>query len=307
MFVSDLRIAAGLDDVLTDVQPGLLADPVGNNVALAMIDQARRSGDGVNAVWSTTRDGHVDLAAIGMARADKNGHLSRPLALIAGDHVTTADLAALAEVVAERFKPKGVGGPIGPASELAAALVARADGVALRVSEVNRFYHLRVEALRSPTERTPGRLRSAVADDLDLLEQFGIGFQRAAFGADRSDGNIDVAGLRALLAAKTADNCVWLWEHPIEGPVSMTAATVPVGGVARIQSVYTPPENRRAGYAAACVAAQVIELADRGVEGCVLFADLANPWSNALYRRLGFEPHRVTANVMLEAAQRSAE
>lgn len=316
VLVSDLRIAAGLCDVLTDVQPRLLADPIANNVALAMIDQARRSGEGVDAVWSATPDGHIDLAAIGMARAELHGHRARPLALVAGNHTTTADFAALADAIAERFQPKGISGPIRPATELAAAIAARAAGVAARVSELNRFYHLGVEALRPPAKPAEGQLRAARADDLDLLEAFGIGFQRDAFGADASDGSIDVAGLRALLAAKTADKCVWLWEHPTKGPVSMTAATVPVGGIARIQSVYTPPENRRAGYAAACVAAQVNELAERGVEGCVLFADLTNPGSNALYRRLGFEPLEVTANVALvgpspgprcETVQRSAE
>ncbi|MGI9615586.1 MAG: GNAT family N-acetyltransferase, partial [Acidimicrobiales bacterium] len=290
------------DDVLADVQPRLLADPIANNVALAMLDQARRSGEQAGAVWSETPDGQIDLAAIGVARSGLHRHRPRPLALVAGDHVSTADFATLAGVVAERFEPKGIIVPIRAATELAAALVSGTDGVAVRVSEVTRFYHLRVEALRAPAEPAPGRLRAARADDLDLLEAFGIGFQQDAFGADASDGSIDVVGLRALFAAKTADDCVWLWDHPTDGPVSMTAATVPVGRVARIQGVYTPPERRRAGYAAACVAAQVNELADRGVEGCVLFADLANPWSNALYRRLGFEPRQVTANVALEAS-----
>ena len=46
---------------------------------------------------------------------------------------------------------------------------------------------------------------------------------------------------------------VWVWDDG--GPVAMARYTDAIGGVARIGLVYTPPEQRGHGYAAACTAA----------------------------------------------------
>ena len=61
-------------------------------------------------------------------------------------------------------------------------------------------------------------------------------------------------------------------------------------GFAWVGPVYTPPGKRRRGYAGAVTVA-VSQLAlDRGGEQVVLFTDLANPTSNALYQRIGYRP-----------------
>jgi predicted GNAT family acetyltransferase len=54
--------------------------------------------------------------------------------------------------------------------------------------------------------------------------------------------------------------------------------------------VYTPPDLRRRGYAGALTAAVSRAALDAGADEVVLFTDLANPTSNALYRRLGYHP-----------------
>jgi predicted GNAT family acetyltransferase len=59
--------------------------------------------------------------------------------------------------------------------------------------------------------------------------------------------------------------------------------------VTRIQTVYTPDTLRRRGYASACVGQLTRRLVDSGQE-CILYTDLGNPTSNAVYRRLGYEP-----------------
>ena len=69
--------------------------------------------------------------------------------------------------------------------------------------------------------------------------------------------------------------------------VSMAAATDGVHGVGRIQSVFTPPEYRGRGYAAACVAALSQQVLDRG-DRCILYTDLGNQTSNSVYRRIGY-------------------
>jgi len=58
----------------------------------------------------------------------------------------------------------------------------------------------------------------------------------------------------------------------------------------RIGPVYTPPELRRRGYASALVAELTKRLLDGGRKFCFLFTDLANPTSNSIYQRVGYEP-----------------
>jgi predicted GNAT family acetyltransferase len=58
----------------------------------------------------------------------------------------------------------------------------------------------------------------------------------------------------------------------------------------RVSFVYTPPEFRRLGYAAACVASLTQQLLDEGQSFCCLYADLANPTSNGIYQRMGYRP-----------------
>jgi predicted GNAT family acetyltransferase len=58
----------------------------------------------------------------------------------------------------------------------------------------------------------------------------------------------------------------------------------------RVGPVYTPPELRRRGYAAAVTAAISRAALDAGASAVLLFTDLANATSNALYQRLGYRP-----------------
>jgi predicted GNAT family acetyltransferase len=70
----------------------------------------------------------------------------------------------------------------------------------------------------------------------------------------------------------------------------MARLHAPAVGTSRIGPVYTPPEHRGHGYAAAVTSAAV-GLANRwGARDVVLFADVANPVSNGVYRRIGFVP-----------------
>jgi uncharacterized protein len=58
----------------------------------------------------------------------------------------------------------------------------------------------------------------------------------------------------------------------------------------RVGPVYTPPELRRRGYASALTAEVTRMLLERGRKFCFLFTDLANPTSNSIYQRVGYEP-----------------
>ena len=78
-----------------------------------------------------------------------------------------------------------------------------------------------------------------------------------------------------------------LWE-PRADP-SRSSASGPTPNGIRIGPVYTPPELRGRGYGSA-LTAQVSQLQlDRGKRFCFLYTDLANPTSNAIYMRIGYE------------------
>jgi predicted GNAT family acetyltransferase len=79
-----------------------------------------------------------------------------------------------------------------------------------------------------------------------------------------------------------------LWEADGQLTTS-TFASSPEAGVVRIGFVFTPPEQRGRGYASALVAA-VSSATLRDGARCILYTQLANPTSNAIYQRLGYRP-----------------
>jgi RimJ/RimL family protein N-acetyltransferase len=88
--------------------------------------------------------------------------------------------------------------------------------------------------------------------------------------------------------AKIAYGGVTIWQ--VDGaPVSIACNTVPVAGMVRIGPVYTPPEARGHGYASVATAALSRRLLAEGTEEVVLYTDLANPVSNSIYQRIGYQ------------------
>jgi uncharacterized protein len=123
-----------------------------------------------------------------------------------------------------------------------------------------------------------GELRLASANERGLMIFWTRAFQiEIGESADDTELRVD----RAMAAGQ-----VWLWEHGGE-PVSIAVSRERVEGVVRLSGVYTPPEKRKLGYASACVDALSRRLRDAG-NRCVLYADLGNPISNSIYRRIGY-------------------
>jgi len=77
-----------------------------------------------------------------------------------------------------------------------------------------------------------------------------------------------------------------------------------VAGMVRVGPVYTPPEWRGRGYAGAATAAVSQAAVDAGVREVVLYTDLANSTSNALYQRLGYRPVEDRVIFSFEPARR---
>jgi uncharacterized protein len=72
--------------------------------------------------------------------------------------------------------------------------------------------------------------------------------------------------------------------------VSMVGAGGETPNGIRIGPVYTPPECRGRGYATSLTAATSQDQLGRGRRFCFLFTDLANPTSNRIYQRIGYQP-----------------
>ncbi len=126
--------------------------------------------------------------------------------------------------------------------------------------------------------RTEGHLRQAGLKDRSLMILWTRAFQHEiGESADDTELRVD----RGLAAGQ-----LWLWDRNGE-TVSMAVAREAVDGVVRLSGVYTPPEKRKHGYAAACVHALSRQLRDAGYR-CILYTDLANPTSNSIYRRIGY-------------------
>jgi predicted GNAT family acetyltransferase len=158
------------------------------------------------------------------------------------------------------------------------AWLRRNPGTTAAVAMNQRLY--RLGDLTAPT--TPGASKVADVSDRDLLIAWRTAFQHdvGAFVHGDTGRAIDnVLSYRGMT----------LWT--VDGaPMSMASLTRAVAGMVRVGSVYTPPEHRRNGYAAAVVAAVSLAARGAGATEVVLFTDLANPTSNGVYQRIGFQP-----------------
>lgn len=178
-----------------------------------------------------------------------------------------------------------------PADDEAAFIAAweAATGGTTSVEQRHRLF--RLEQLAAPNPAPPGSARVAGPGDRELLTEWAVAFDREAHTAARADAarDVDDALGRAGLT---------VWEVGGQ-PVAMAGRTRDVAGVVRVTSVYTAPAHRQRGYGGAVTTAVTQAALDAGAASVVLFTDLANPTSNALYQRLGYRPveERVLLNL----------
>jgi RimJ/RimL family protein N-acetyltransferase len=145
-----------------------------------------------------------------------------------------------------------------------------------------RMRLFRLGRLVPPAPGPAGTARLGSAADRELLTRWFGAFAREV---DDDPGHDH----RADIDQRLGYGGITVWE---DGgvPVSVACLTRAVGGMARVGPVYTPPELRGRGYAAGATAAVSAAALDAGARAVVLYTDLANPTSNALYERLGYAP-----------------
>jgi predicted GNAT family acetyltransferase len=195
----------------------------------------------------------------------------RPVLL---SEVPEAAVAPLAGLLREHGAPGADAAPVPTAERLAAAWPGTA--AATRRQRLHRLAGL------APAEAPPGRGVAAQPRHREPLLAWTTAFgEEVGLPSDDPVAEVD---------ARLAHGGLWVWEDAAGRPVAMAGRTAALAGMARVVSVFTPPEHRGRGYGGAVVAEVVRDALAQGVAHVLLFTDLANPVSNRLYARLGFVP-----------------
>jgi hypothetical protein len=263
----DIKIVFSEDPALILKEAGkfLQSEPVLHNVVLSIL-HARIQEPEPGRYWMA-KDGDETVGVV----------IQSPLRFAAtltpmGRQVVTAMVDAIVEA---GVSLPGVNGEAATAASFAGHWAERRKSGA-RPFERNRIYEF-LGAGGAP--ETNGRLRQAGPADRDLMIVWMRAFQ-VEIGEPDDDTELRVD---SWLAA----GHIWVWEDRGE-TVAMAAGREPVAGVVRVSGVYTPPEMRRSGYAAACVSALSNQFCGEGYR-CILYTDLGNTTSNSVYRRIGYK------------------
>lgn len=204
---------------------------------------------------------------------------------------TGLPLASIPDVVdaVARVRPDvpGVRGTRYAADEFARLWTARTGATSV-AEEGDRLY--RLGDPRWPN--VPGAARSATDADHDLLVEWLCAFAAEAFGHEPDEARAEAS----ITASAGAGDVYMLWTAD-GAVVSMAGVRAPAWGAARIGPVYTPVALRGNGYGSAATAVAAQWAIGAGATDVVLFADVSNPVSNAIYQRMGFEPVAETLRV----------
>ncbi|MFC8916004.1 GNAT family N-acetyltransferase [Streptomyces sp. NPDC057116] len=267
------RLTSDAEEFRREAGPCLAADPAGHTVPLTVAETVRRHGpralgteDARFGLWRRRADGPVEAVFV---RTPPRDPLLGPMPEVAARELADALRGAGAE---------GVKGGEGPARAFAEAWTA--TGGSWTITRRSRLY--RLGELTPPHPAPPGAHRRATAADVPLAAAW-----MDAFAADIGTG--PATDHTAGAERRVGYGGLYLWETG-GVPVSMAAHSPVVAGQARVAPVYTPPALRGRGYAGAVTAAVSRAARDAGARQVLLFADVANPTSTALYQRIGYRP-----------------
>ncbi|MER5739376.1 GNAT family N-acetyltransferase [Streptomyces sp. NPDC002262] len=235
----------------------LAAEPVRNTAVLTMMDGAELLG------WWTGPDGTVS-------------------GVLAGSPAPVLTFGAVpVEAAAALVLPDGVEPATLRGETAAVEAYAGATGLPWEPVMGIRLFRLGELAPRDPAP--PGRSRPGGTADLPLLCDWTADFAAVHRYAPQDD-------YTDFLTERIAEGRLHVWEAPDGRPAAMAAVSRTIEGQARVHLVYTAPAERGRGYAAGVTTAATRAALASGAAQVLLFTDLANPTSNALYRRLGYRP-----------------
>jgi uncharacterized protein len=181
--------------------------------------------------------------------------------------------AAVAAVVEDGVDLPGASGDAATAARFAGEWTQRTRSAAVPTL-AQRIYE--IEQVTLP-DGVAGRSRMATPADRALLIDWLV-----AFVAEIGDPPGDQG---PVIDRRIAGDQIAVWEDG--RPVAFASWTEPVADIVRVGPVYTVPDARGRGYASALVGELSARIVGRGLR-CILYADLNNATSNAIYRTLGY-------------------
>lgn len=271
----DWQLTADLHHFLSRAGDFLRSRPARHTVALTVTDLLSKRGPHV----------YGDEAPLFGYLADPDGGVRAALIHTLPHWISLSrltddgDADALAARLTELGHPvPGVSAESGTAAAFAEAWQRR-SGTTARLHERHRLY--RLSELAVPEPAPAGRARKAVAGDRELLTRWLVEFKEEIAGPAHQDPG-------AWADDRLAYGGATFWEDADGTAVSLAGTTRPIAGQVRIGPVYTPVHLRGRGYAGAVTAAASRAALAGGAREVLLFTNLANPTSNALYQRIGY-------------------
>lgn len=264
------------------VRPLLFAHPERHTVLISVLARLRRLGPnafGADAPilgwWSPGGSGS---SAADTGRASAAVLQTPPHALL----ITQLPGTSAIELASALARPDGVPFEVNGAEPDAMAFARALSSLtahSFRVRQRQRLH--RLGTLVPPDPAPAGEARVASVADAAIA----TAWQRA-FAVETGH---EPESSDRLVRDRLEAGQLMLWQVGHE-PVAMAGVTEVLAGVARVAPVYTPPGDRGRGYGGGVTAAISRLALERGASSVVLFTDLANPVSNALYLRLGYYP-----------------
>ena len=133
-----------------------------------------------------------------------------------------------------------------------------------------------------PPKKVEGKMLLSSDENVEYVAKFISGFYLDGHGM-KVESNTLLGKAKSMI--ETRNLYIWV----VDGvPVSMTNVSHRSPRHARINSVCTPPEQRKKGYASALVH-EVCGVVEKEKLTPMLYADVLNPSSNKIYQDLGFK------------------
>jgi RimJ/RimL family protein N-acetyltransferase len=269
------RLAESLDAFLAAADDHLRADPVLHTVPLTVLATLRQAGLAVFGDTPPVFGWHESVSGA----TDGAFFQTPPFPVMIASLPSRSAESLLSILAARCVAPIRVSVASADELELVTAWAARTGGHGTPHMRMRQF---KLGVLTPPDPMPAGAARVADDGDRDLLVDWCTAFARETGAGDpgRAERAVD---------DRLGHRGFTLWELRGE-PVALAGLTREVAGVVRVLDVYTPPQHRQRGYGGAVTAAVSQAALMAGTSAVVLFTDLANPTSNALYQRLGYRP-----------------
>lgn len=174
-------------------------------------------------------------------------------------------------------------GVVGPAktSELFAKIWSELMNQQVQLGMGQKIYKL--EKVIEP-KSDGGDFRPANQNDFKIVMDWIIAFAKESLPPSDQRGEEHWKSF-AERAVSNQTAHLWLVNNRA---VSIAFCSRPTKNGISINGVYTPPSERKKGYASAVVAKLSQKMLDSGKQFCVLYTDLSNPTSNKIYQNIGY-------------------